>query len=297
MRIATAPVNWGVLLKDTPGVPPWNEVLDGMAAAGYSGTELGPFGFLPLEPARLSAELSERGLELISAFVPLNLVDPRRRPDEAREAAEVIAFLGAMECEWVVLSDALFVDSVRAERAGRIRPEDGLDGDDWRRFVVNLEEFAGRAADRFGLRTVYHPHVGAWVEAPWEVDRLLEDSDPELVGLCLDTGHAAYGGDDPVELCRRWGDRVRYLHLKDCDRAVLERVRANEWDYFRAVEEGVFPLLGEGSVDFAALRDALDATTYAGWAVVEQDVLPGSGIDVVAAARHNREFCDRLGMD
>ncbi len=290
IRIASGPVNWGVLLRDTPDVPPWPQVLDEMVEAGYTGTELGPYGFLPPDADRLRKELADRGLALVAAFVPLNLRDPDARPTERAEAYEVAGFLGSAEAEWVVLSDALFVVPSRAERAGRIRPEDGLPADEWRAFAANAEEFARRVRDEHGLGTAVHPHVGGFVEAPWEVDRLLESTDPDLVSLCLDTGHAMYGGDDPVDLYRRWRDRVGYVHFKDCDLAVLEAVRAAGDDYFAAVQAGLFPELGRGDVDFPALGAELARDGYDGWATVEQDVLAGMDVDPPAAARRNREY-------
>ncbi len=290
IRIASAPVNWGVLLKDTPDVPPWPQVLDEIAGAGYAGTELGPYGFLPPDAGRLREELGARDLALVAAFVPLNLRAPGARPEERDEAYEVAGFLGAAGAEWVVLSDALFVVPHRAERAGRIRPEDGLPEEDWPAFVVNLEAFARRVRDEHGLGTAFHPHVGGWIEAPWEVDRLLDSTDPDLVGLCLETGHATYGGDDALDLYRRWRDRVRYIHFKDCDLGVLAAVRQAGDDYFAAVRAGLFPELGEGDVDFPALGAELQRDGFSGWATVEQDVLPGMGVDPAAAARRNREY-------
>ncbi len=290
IRIASAPVNWGVLLKDTPGVPPWQQVLDEIAASGYAGTELGPYGFLPPDADRLREELGARGLSLVAAFVPLNLRDPAARPEERDEAHEVAGFLGAAGAEWVVLSDALFVEPHRGERAGRIRAGDGLPAEDWPAFVANLEEFARRVRDEHGLGTAFHPHVGGWIEAPWEVDRLMESTDPELVSLCLETGHATYGGDDPLAQYRRWRERVGYVHFKDCDHAVLAEVRDAGLDYFAAVRLGLFPELGQGDVDFAGIAAELRADGFSGWVTVEQDVLPGMDVDPAAAARRNGEY-------
>jgi inosose dehydratase len=223
VELATGPVSWGVLLKDTPNVPPYAQVLDEMQAAGYMGTELGPYGYLPLQPGLLRRELAQRDLHLLSAFVPINLINPAARREEYEEGLTVACFLAEMGCEWIVLSDALFANERRARRAGCIRPEDGLDDAGWDSFTRNVQEFARRMRDELGLKTVHHPHVGAYVETPQEVDTLLSRTDPELIGLCLDTGHAVYGGDDPVTLYQRWAERVRYLHLKDVIRWCWQR--------------------------------------------------------------------------
>lgn len=297
IRIATGPVSWGVIMKDTPNVPPWNRVLDEMQQAGYSGTELGPYAFMPLDPVRLSDELARRGLILTSAYTIVNLVNPAARQEEYDEALETIAFLGKMGCEWLVLSDALLVDLGRSARAGRIRPEDGLSSGDWKHFIHHAEEVARMALNEHGLRTVYHPHVGAYVESPAEVDRLLADTNPDLINLCLDTAHSMYGGDDPVDLARRWGSRVKYLHIKECSKPILQQVLNREGDYFAGVEAGVFPELGQGSVDFPALLDVLRSLDYQGWAVIEQDVFPDDpNSNLLASAKRNREYVRGIGM-
>lgn len=295
IKIATAPVSWGVIMKDTPNVPPWEQVLEQIAAAGYTGTELGPYGFLPQDKAKLDAKLDALGLSLLSAYVQINLVDPAAKQEEYDETMATTKLLAEMGCEWVVLSDALFFNENRAARAGRIRPEDGLSGEQWQNFVANANAYGKLAREEYGLQAVYHPHVGAFVETGDEVDRLMNDTNPDYVNLCLDTAHCMYGGDDPVDLCRRWGSRVKYLHIKECDGEQLQTVHENEWDYFKGVEVDVFPELGKGSVDFAGLLDVLKDLDFDGWAVVEQDILPGSGIDPLKSAQRNLEFLRETG--
>jgi inosose dehydratase len=283
-------------MKDTPNVPPWNTVLEQIREAGYTGTELGPYGYLPQDKAVLQAKLKELGLTLLSAYVQINLVDPPAHQDEYDETMQTTKLLSSMGCQWVVLSDKLFASKNRAARAGRIRPEDGLSGDDWKNFVKNTNDYGKLALNEYGLKAVFHPHVGAYVEAGAEIDRLLNDTNPQWVNLCLDTAHTLYGGTDPVELARRWQSRVKYLHLKECDKNVLEKVRANQWDYFKGVEVGVFPELGQGSVNFAGLLDVLKQANFDGWAVVEQDILTGTGADALASARRNLAYLKKIGM-
>ena len=167
--------------------------------------------------------------------------------------------------------------------------------DEWARFVSNAEEYGKRALNEYGLGAVFHPHVGAFVETEAEIDRLLTETDPLYVNLCLDTAHCMFGGGDPLAVCRRWSDRLKYLHLKECDGNVLQTVRAKAWDYFRAVEEDVFPELGRGSVDFAGLLTLLDEMDYDGWAVVEQDILPNRGINPLDSAKRNLAYLRELG--
>jgi inosose dehydratase len=296
INIATGPVSWGVLMKDTPNVPPWSQVLDEMQESGYTGTELGPYDYLPFDKARLTDELGKRGLTLSSAFTIVSLLDPQARAQEYEEAITTARFLSSMGCEWIVLSDGLFVVENRAKRAGRIRPEDGLNPQQWKQFIANTNAFARRMLDEFNLKTVYHPHVGAWIESRDEIERFLIDTDPGLVGFCLDTAHTTYGGHDPVEIARNWGSRIRYLHIKECDRAKLATVLATEGDYYAAVIADVFPELGKGSVDFPGLLNVLRDLDYNGWAIVEQDILPDTGANALASAKANREYLRKIGM-
>ena len=134
IRIATAPVSWGVIMKDTPNVPPWDEVLREISLAGYSGTELGPYGYLPQASVLLRERLDELGLSLLAAYVQINLVDPAQKQDEYDETMATTRLLSHLGCNWVVLSDALFFNSNRSNRAGRIGPNDGMSEENWKRF-------------------------------------------------------------------------------------------------------------------------------------------------------------------
>lgn len=296
IKIATAPVSWGVLMKDTPNVPPWDTVVKEISEAGYTGTELGPYGYLSQDTSVLKPRLEELGLTLIAAYVQINLVDIAAHQDAYDETMATTKILSEMGCEWVVLSDNLLVNENRAARAGRIRPEDGLSGDDWKNFVDNANAYGKLALEEYGLKAVFHPHVGAFIETPEEVNRFMNDTNPKYVNLCLDTAHSMYGGDDPIDCARRWGSRLHYLHLKECDADMLATVRDNEWDYFKGVEVGVFPELGQGSVDFPALLEVLKEIDFDGWAVVEQDILPESGLNPLESAKRNLAYLREVGI-
>lgn len=290
MRVATAPVSWGVLMKDTPDIPPFGTVLDQIRAAGYAGTELGPYGYLPFDISRLRQELASRELALVSAFTIYNFVQGEADEAVTREALETVQVLAAMGCAHVVLSDTLFVEENRARRAGRIRPQDSLTGAEWDRAAANVDAFARRVFEEFGMCTVAHPHVGGYLEAEFEIDALLARTDPARVGLCFDMAHIAYGGGDPVAVLDRWRDRVWYLHIKECDEGVRQRLIAQEGDYFDGVRAGVFPELGQGTIDWHGINRILHEMEYDGWGTVEQDILPGMDVDPLESAKQNRAF-------
>jgi inosose dehydratase len=271
LALGTGPVSWGVDFADAPGNPPWEVVLDGIAAAGYRWTELGPLGYLPPDVA---APLGARGLGVTAGFVFEPLHDARQRDGVLATAAAVAERVAALGGRFLVIIDA--VSPGRARTAGRSEEAMRLDRDDAASLRSTVAAIAG-VARHHGLRPLIHPHAGTHVEFEDEVEPLVD-----LVELCLDTGHWLYAGHDPVAAYRRWADRIPYLHLKDVD---LGRRGGSFWD---AVHGGVFRPLGEGCLDLPALVDALGRHGYSGWAIVEQDRLPGGDpvADLVASRRY-----------
>jgi inosose dehydratase len=334
MHIANAPCSWGILEFESASLAPSaSQVLDEIAATGYAGTELGDWNFLPTDPQRLAGELEARQLALVGAFVDVALTDPvaheageetavrtarllvrsvrlqadSRSPAKAGHYVHLKSAVtpdptyekkGSREAEKapvVVLSDATARNLERTARAGRITANDSLTPPQFDVVAAGAERIARAVRDATGLRTVFHHHCATFVETPAEIDALMQRTSAELVGLCLDTGHATFGGGDPVALVDRYRDRIRHVHFKDCSRTVADRARAAAWDYVTAVRHGLFCELGEGEVDFAAVRDRLRACGYDGWIVVEQDVLPSMGTPAESAAR-NRRFLTALGL-
>lgn len=286
---------------------PFARVLDEIAATGYAGTELGDWGFMPTDPEALAGELAARDLSMIGAFVPIDFRHRATHIEGAREAVKVAKLLAAVAAggedrpaPLVVLADENGVNPRRTEWAGRIAPEMGLAGAEWDIYVEGVELVARRIAEETGLASVFHPHCAGWVETPEEIARLLAGTDPAHVNLAFDTGHFTYGAGEPPVLelqtaLARFGDRIRHLHLKDCEPAVAARARAEGWDYFDAVRNGVFCELGRGSVDFAIVVAWMRQNAYRDWLVVEQDVLPGMGMPRESAER-NRAYLASIGL-
>jgi inosose dehydratase len=297
VRIANVPASWGALEFGLEGqVAPWSQVLDEIASTGYEGTELGDWGFLPTDPQQLTAELQCRSLQLVAAFVPIALSQRSAWPQGEKKAlrtAHLLASAGG-EQAFLVLADDNGTNPARTRYAGRTTPGMELDEPGWELFAQGAEHIARAVLKETGLRTVFHHHCGGYVETPAEIERLMSLTDPGLIGLCLDTGHCMFGGGDPLALLARYASRVWHVHLKDYDPAVAARGAREDWDYFQAVEHGIFCELGQGAVPFTGIREILTGARYEGWLVVEQDVLPSMG-DPMASARRNREYLSRLG--
>jgi inosose dehydratase len=287
MRIANAPTSWGVEDPANPANPPWQRVLDETAAAGYAGIELGPLGYLPEDPGALGRELGARELRLVAGFVfePLHTADGVAAALRAgRRTCELLAAGGARQ---LVIIHGFTPE--RERTAGRPDEAVPLTDAEWDVLTGGVHALARLARHEHGLVPCVHPHAGTHVEFEHEIERLLTSTDPELVSLCIDTGHCAYAGVDPVSLYRRHADRVEYFHLKDLR---PEPLRAAALSFEEAVGRGVFCPLGEGVVDFAALRQALDEHGFVGWGTVEQDRLPAdtapTAEQAAASLRHVR---------
>jgi inosose dehydratase len=271
IRLASAPCTWGVWER-TVGrddlIPP-DRMLVTVRELGYAGIELGPPGYLGDDPGEVVRTLSRYGLELVGAFAPLRIDDEDGFRDDLAFLDLTIAMLATADARGPVVLAASETQA-RLDATGRTDAvrEAALPREAFLRAAERVERAASRALDR-GVRATFHPHTGTHVESPAEVASLLEHTDPEIVKICLDTGHTIVGGGDPVELARTARDRIAHLHLKDVDPRVLDRVRARELDVDQAWEQGLFCGLGEGTVDFGAVLAELAGLD--GWTVIEQD--------------------------
>jgi len=301
IRLGNAPCSWGVIEGIDEGGESeggeYRRVLDEMRETGYAGTELGEWGFMPTDPARLREELGARGLALIGSWVSVFLHDQQRHEQSARDAvrtAHQLAAVGGAECV-VVLGNDPYGDPMRTANAGRVTPAMGMDDATWEVFAAGATRAARAVRDETGLRTVFHHHIGTWVETPQETRRLMDLTDPTLLGLCFDSGHWQFAGGDPVAGIEEYAGRIWHAHFKDCAPDIAARSRVEGWDGVTAVGHGVFCELGQGGVPFPAVRDALDRAGYGGWIVVEQDVLPGMGAPK-ESARRNRAYLASIGL-
>jgi inosose dehydratase len=282
--VGTASVNWGFdPLYTWVRTPSFSHMLDEMAQCGYTGTEIS-YHF-PSDPASLRGELERRKLRAAATFHPVDVRDASSHDAAVQSVMPVADRLQALGSDVVILSDA--PTQRRLAVAGRVASDgsDGLDGRAWRAVGDGLNRIGERMAAR-GMRAVFHPHVGTYVETRSEIDRLCSLTDPALVQLCPDTGHLAYAGVSPEEIFRDYGGRIGYLHLKDVDEAKLVRVRSERIDFVNAVRMGLFVELGTGMLPMRSIIDALSRAAYRGWLIVEQDAPE----DPLGAAARNRTY-------
>lgn len=309
--VSNAPCSWGSLeFEGLEGEQiPYGQMLNELKATGYTGTELGDWGYMPTEPEALLEELQERKLSMVGAFVPVNLKNEAAHAPGEAHALKVASLLAHVSGKngsetgtrpYLVLADDNGSDPVRTRNAGRITPEMGLSASEWAVFAKGADRIARAVREETGLKTVFHHHCAGYVETPTEISRLLELTDPSVLGLVLDTGHYTYGSgrnssQAVLDGLERFQERIWYVHFKDCHPQVAGRARQEGWDYFEAIKHGLFCELGQGLVDFPGVVNWLRAHNYQGWITVEQDILPGMGTPY-ESARRNRDYLSSIGL-
>jgi inosose dehydratase len=257
-RLAGAPISWGVC-----EVPGWGRqleperVLAEMASLGLAATELGPVGYLSLDADRVRGLLDRFGLRLVAGFVPVVLHTPST--DEAYDLLDRVAsLLEALRAEVLMVTPVM--------DAGWSSPEP-LDETEWSRLADNLARAGEQVADH-GLTMALHPHAGSVIETNAQIERILAASE---VPVCLDSGHLAIGGADPVDFVRRHADRIVHVHLKDVDAGLAEQVGTGALSLVEATRRGMFQPLGRGDVAIDEVVGMLDRRGYERWLVLEQD--------------------------
>ena len=303
IKIGNAPCSWGTLefgsLKDDR--ISWDTMLDELEAAGYTGTELGDWGFFPTDAHHVAAALAERSLDMTGAYVGTRLEKAAQRAEIvehnlmiARQLRAVADLNHQQHAPFLVIAADNGSDPVRIRNAGRITPDMELEDDLWPVLGETIDRIAVAARDEAGIASVVHFHAAGWLETPREIDRLLEHVS-EHVNLVFDTGHFALGAgraDTVLATMDRLASRIGYVHFKDWSSRIAAEVAAEELDYFEAVAKGVFCELGRGDVDFPAVRDWLLRTGYTGYVTVEQDVVAGLGSPFESAQRNRRYLAD-----
>jgi inosose dehydratase len=275
-------------------------MLDEMVAAGYTGSELGPYGFFPTDPKVLQPQLEKRKLKLLASFVPVKMTDPGASKAVIERIRKVGNLLAELKAPFLVIADDQ--SNERNAFSGRAYDKDcpTLTAEQWKH-IGRIVADAEKVANEFGLDLVFHPHVATYVETPEECELFFDATSHTNVGLCLDTGHCVYGYGDSVKEAEKYKDKLRFVHIKDCDNKVLEEARKNKWTFEEAIQHKVFTVIGQGDIDFPAFFRTLVKNGYSGWSVVEQDVTFGAtpippAQSIAASLKYLRQVVRDLGV-
>lgn len=306
LHIMSAPCCWGVDDVRNPHLPDWTQVLREASAAGYQGLELGPYGYMPLDVERTGQALEQHGLRIVAGTIFDDLVSPANAASLLRQTHEICGLLRELPrlpteagqrfaAPYLVVMDWGHEErdyaAGHADRAPRLTPAD------WARMVGHVRQIAELSWREYGIRTVIHPHAGGYIEFADEIEQILRDIPHEVAGLCLDTGHCYYAGMDPVATLLRHADRLDYVHFKDIDRQVYDRVMGQRIRFFEACAEGVMCPIGRGVLDYDGIREALREIGYQGYITVEQERDPRNSGSVLADVKASRDFLRSVGFN
>lgn len=292
IKVGTCPDSWGVWFPNDPKQIPWQRCLDEIAEAGYKWIELGPFGYFPTDPKVMRAELEKHGLIPVGqAIDEFSLEDPsvwHETEKTVRASGELLAALGA---EYFIIIDAPYSDLATGEIVAPSRLED----DAWKRLIDTTHKMAD-LLHSLGVKLLFHPHAETHVEYEHQIERFLEDTDPDKVGICFDTGHHAYRGGDSIAFMRKHYKRIPYLHLKSVNPVVQRKVEVERIPFANAVAIDMFVEPAAGVVDFIAFRDLLREIDYTGYAIVEQDMYPAPFDKPLPIAKRTRQYLREIGI-
>jgi inosose dehydratase len=292
MILGTAPDSWGVWFPNDPKQIPAERFLDEVALAGYEYIELGPFGYLPSTEEELAPALARRGLKVCAATVIGNLEDPHHwgmLETQVLGGGELASRMGG---KFLVLIDEFHVDPFTGVRTAPAQ----LDRDAWKRLIDTTNRIARLSEESLGLSVVVHPHAETHIEYEQQIEQLMRDTDPIRVSVCLDTGHHAYCGGDPVAFMQKHHARIPYLHLKSVDAEVQKQVKPNQWPFAKAVSMDVFCEPATGMVDFPAFVDVLKGIDFHGWGIVEQDMYPAPFDKPFPIAQRTHAYLKSMGL-
>lgn len=271
LRLGTAPDSWGVWFPSDPHQVTWDVYLDEIARVGYVYTELGPQGFMPQDPSQLKDELAQRGLTVCGGTVFAGLHKGAEALEKAkREFGQEAKLLAALGAEHLVHLPEQYTD----QHTGHATEGADLDAEQWKNLVAGTDELARYLFESYGVKLVFHPHADTHVDTQERIERFLADTDPELVNLCLDTGHVSYCDGDNLEIIERFPERVTYVHLKSVDPDVRARVIAENLSLAEGVKLGVMCEPPYGIPDMPPLLDALSRLDRDIYCVIEQDLYP-----------------------
>jgi inosose dehydratase len=293
--LGTCPDSWGVWFADDPLQTPWRRFLDEVAEVGYRWLELGPYGYLPTDPARLAEELAQRGLKVAGGTMHghSGLHRPGDWPDiveATRRVAELTAAVGGAHLVFVP------VPGYRDDSTGGYLEPAELTADEWQTLTSAASELGKVVSQEYGVAFQFHPHADSHVETQQQTERFLDQTDPRYVSLCLDTGHLAYRHADNVALIRGYPDRIGYIHIKQMDPAVVEAADREGLAFGQAVAMGASCEPPAGEPDLDAVTKALRELNKDLFVVVEQDMYPCDFGKPKPIAQRTHDYLRALGV-
>ncbi|OOB80520.1 MAG: AP endonuclease [Epulopiscium sp. Nuni2H_MBin003] len=281
IRICGAPGCWGIEDINNPHNPPWTKVLEEARKAGYNAIELGPYGYLPIDADVVAKELEKNELAIVAGTIFQDLLDENNLKHVLKCVDDIcnvitdkkLPKLPMLEGQKVPTPYITIMDWYHDERdiwSGQSEKAPRLNANKWKIFVKNVIAVCERA-NAHGVRPVIHPHAGGYIEFADEIEKIADDVPYDIAGFCLDTGHLYYSGMDPVKYIKKYADRLDYLHFKDVNDEVYKKVISQNIKFFDGCAMGTMCPIGQGNLDYVAIKNALDEINYGGYITIEQE--------------------------
>ena len=294
VKLGIAPIGW--CNDDMPELGAENtfkQTVSEMALAGFSGCEIG--NKYPKDPAELKRQLDLRGMRIASRWFSSFLLTRHYEEVEAEFVRE-LGFLAAVGADRINVSEQSYSIQGKLDvpiLTGGYRHV--MDDSEWDVFSDGLSRL-GRVALEHGFKLCFHHHMGTVVQTAEETDRMMENTDPDAVFLCYDTGHFTFAGEDPLAMLKKYVSRVGHVHLKDMRLSVVEQARANNWSFLTSVRNGAFTVPGDGDVDFDPVFELLSEAGYKGWLLVEAEQDPAKADPLEYAIRARKYIAEHTGL-
>jgi len=291
IRLAIAPIGWtNDDMPELGGEIPFEQCVSEMALAGFEGSEVG--NKYPRDPEKLNKALKLRGLTICNAWFSSFLTTKPLKEVE-REFVQQCDFLYAVGAR--VIGAAEQGNSIQGKPLPVFDAKPRFTEDEWKRVADGLN-LLGAIAKQKGMQLTYHHHMGTGVQTTEEIDRLMEMTDPELVGLLYDTGHLVFSGEDHLAVLKKYVKRIKHVHLKNVRFDMLEKARREKWSFLEAVRNGTFTVPGDGGLDFTPVFETLKNAGYIGWWVVEAEQDPAKANPLEYALIARRYIREKVGM-
>lgn len=270
VHLGIAPIGWtNDDMPDLGAENTFEQCVSEMALAGFTGCEIG--NKYPTDVCELKKALELRNMQICNCWFSTFLISKPYEETE-REFIKKVDFLKEMGAKVIGVSEQSY--SIQGQMDTPVFGNKHImDQDEWKRLCEGLNKLGCVAKER-GLSLTFHHHMGTVVQTANETDYMLENTDPEYVSLLFDSGHFAYCGEDPVELVRRYADRIKHVHLKDIRPEVVERVKRENLSFLQGVREGAFTVPGDGCIDFDSIFKILAENNYEGYMLVEAEQDP-----------------------
>ena len=293
VKLGIAPIAW--TNDDMPDLGKENtfeQCVSEMALAGFTGSEVG--NKYPKDPEVLKKALELRGVEICNQWFSSFLITKPFEEVEKEFRAQR-AFLKAMGAKVIGASEQSY--SVQGQLDTPIFGHKyEMNDQEWDTFCTGMNKLGKIAKEEYGIALTFHHHMGTVVQSLAEVDRMMENTDPEYVSLLFDTGHFTYCGEDPLEVVKKYVHRIKHVHLKDIRPEVVEQVKKENMSFLAGVRAGAFTIPGDGCINYDPIFKVLEEAGYEGYMVVEAEQDPAKANPLEYAIRARKFIAEKTGL-